>query len=140
MTFPTPWKLATIGAGIVSVILISLLLASYFENRNLIHQRDALTAQINDPVTGYVAQLSQARTNVAQLERSIVTIRTTLQAQAAEANAKLHNTEMQLAAAQATNREMEVRLRRFLGTAPQGNNLEERIRDVDRRATEEFLK
>lgn len=132
------WKFATIGAGVVSLILVSLLLASYFENRNLQGQNTALTAQINDPTTGYVAQLAQARTNVSQLQTTITTMRVRFQTQADENNVKLVQTERLLAAAQAQTRTMQERLNHFLSTGPQGTTTIDQYNDINDRITAEL--
>lgn len=133
------WKVATAAAGVVSLVLIALLLAANVENRNLMKQRTELSKQINDPETGFVARLTQARTNEAQLRVAIERQRQTFQAAAEQNNARLVETERQLAAAQVQTRQMETRLRSFLSTAPQGSTAEEQISDIDSRGLEEMV-
>jgi hypothetical protein len=133
------WKVATGLVGVVSIGLIAMLMASYFENRDLMHQRTVLMTSINDPKTGYIAQLSQAHTNVETLKVSLDTQRVALQAKADDANRELRVTEANLAAAQAKTKAMEVRLNKFLATGPQGATAADRIRDIDRRGLEEMV-
>jgi glycosyltransferase A (GT-A) superfamily protein (DUF2064 family) len=134
------WKVATAGIGIVSLVLVSLLMSSYFENRDLLSQRTALMQTINDPVTGYVAKLAQARTNVATLTKSLDHQKKSFQALEATSNTKLKASEAQLAAAQAKTKSMEVRLNSFLATKPQGATPGARIRDIDERGLKEMVK
>lgn len=134
------WKVATVITGILSIGLVSLLLSSYFENRDLLNQRTELVKAINDPKTGYVAQLTQARTNVVQLEVALDTQRHSFEAKAAEREAVLARTAEQLAVAQQQTRAMEKRLSSFLATKPKGATLEERIRDIDARGMKEMVK
>lgn len=134
------WKWATGGAAVVALILCGLLMTSYFENQSLTKQRNALAQQINDPKTGYIAQLSQARTNVAQLRQTIAVQNREIDRLSAESRARLAEAERRLAAAQAATRRMERQLAQFLATGPQGATLEERIRDIDERAMKEFVK
>lgn len=135
---PSPWKLATILTGVVSLVLTSLLLASYFENRNLTRQSAQMSETINNPKTGYIARLAQANTNVAQLRTSVeVQNRAYRELQSVSA-ARLAATERRLALAQAETRRMERNLAEFLATAPQGTTFEERVRDIDERILEEL--
>lgn len=133
------WKIATIGTGILTAILAGLLIKSYFENRELTQQRSALYAEINDPKTGYVVRLAQETTNVETLKVALDTQRRSFEVKAAERASVLANTQRQLADAQARTRTMQLKLDRFLSTKPQGATLEDRIRDIDRRALSEFL-
>lgn len=133
------WKIATILAGVVSLSLVAFLIAANFENRDLMSQRQALAQSINDPKTGYIAQLSQARTNVETLKVAIDEQRKRFQAEAVKNNASLRAAEQRLAVAQAQTKDMEVRLNRFLSTAPKGDTPEEQLRDIDRRGLEEMV-
>jgi hypothetical protein len=133
------WKLAFGGATIVGLVLSALLLASYFENRSLTSQRDTLAAQINDPETGYIAQLAQSRTNVAQLQTALDRQNVAYLKLQDDSRAALDAANTKLAAAQAHSRKMERQLGQFLSTKPQGATLEERIWDIDRRAMKELV-
>lgn len=133
------WKLAFGGSAIVGLVLSALLLASYFENRSLSSQRDQLAQQINDPKTGYIAQLVQARTNVAQLQTTIETQNKAYDKLEKDSAAALAASKARLAAAQAQTRQVERQLGHFLATKPQGATLEDRIRDIDDRAMKELV-
>lgn len=133
------WKIATGGAAVLAIILSSLLLSSYFENRDLMDQRNALSQQINDPQTGYVAQLAQSRTNVAQLKNQIEKQNEAYTQLSETSAARLAEAERRLAAAQRASAVMQKQLDGFLATAPKGTTLEDRIRDIDERAMKEFL-
>ena len=137
--FSTPWKLATIGAGILSLVLVSLLMASGFENRDLTRQRTELANRINDPKTGFVVRLAQAQTNVETLKVALETQRASFKKESDKQNLALRASEQRLATAQRETRAMEVKLQRFLATKPQGDTLEDRVRDIDERAMTELV-
>jgi hypothetical protein len=132
------WKAGAIGSVLVGLVLMAFLIAANAENRDLTRQRDALALSINDPQTGYVARLAQSRTNTEQLkagfERQIVVMR-----QEAERNARvLESTRQQLQAANARARDLQRRSDRLMASPPEGENLTERILDVDRRILEDL--
>lgn len=140
LTGGTLWKAATIGAGLITLILIGFLVAANVENHDLMKQRQELVTQITDPNTGYVAQLAQSRTNVATLTTQLDTQRKSFEIKAAEREKVLADTQRKLNLAQAKTKEMEVRLDKFLSTGPQGTSLEERVRDIDTRGLAEMVK
>lgn len=133
------WKIGTIGAGIVTLVISALLMNSYFENRQLIQQKTELVKQITDPNTGFIAQLAQSRTNVETLKVQLRTQRESFQSKEAEGNARLKATEAKLTAAQVKTQAMERRLNSFLATKPQGATLQDRIRDIDARGMSEMV-
>jgi len=133
------WKVATAGAAVIAAVLMVMLGVSYMQNRDLTAQRQALSSAINDPVTGYVAQLAQARTNVKTLEVRVAQQNEAIDKLSAESAARLATSRRELAAAQAQTRTMERKLAGFLATKPQGATLEARVRDIDDRAMKEFL-
>lgn len=133
------WKIATGGAAVVALLLSALLLSSYFQNRDLSRQRAALAASINNPQTGYIAQLAQARTNVETLKVEVQRQNVAYDKLSAESQAALAAAQARMAKAQVETRAMERKLAGFLATAPQGATLEDRVRDIDERAMKEFL-
>lgn len=133
------WKGATAGATVIAVVLIGLLISSYFVNRDISRQRDALSAQINDPTTGYVAQLAQARTNVETLKVEVQRQNAAIDQLSQDSQRRLAEAERRLAAAQAYATRVERQLAGFLATGPSGATLEDRVRDIDERAMKEFL-
>lgn len=134
------WKIATGGAVVITLLLSALLMASYFQNRDLSSARAELARRIDDPKTGYVVQLAQARTNEATLKAVVTRQNAAYATLSATSRAQLAQSERALALAQARTREMEVRLRSFLATKPRGSTLEERVRDIDDRALAELIK
>lgn len=134
------WKLATGAAAIVGLVLVSLLMASYFENRDLNTAKAELSRRIDDPKTGYVVQLAQARTNEETLKLVVKRQNAAYETLSAASKAQLAQTERKLELAQAETRRAEVRLENFMRTKPQGDTLEDRIRDIDARALEELIK
>lgn len=132
------WKLGTGIAVIGSLVLTVLLMASYRETTDIRKQRDAMSIQINDPKTGYVAQLAQSRTNVVQLttaiERQVIQFRE----REAENTRILESTRKQLNAAQAESRKAQAEVRAFLASPPKGNTAAERMEDIDRRILEDL--
>jgi len=133
------WKVATGGAALIGIVLSALLLASYFENRSLMVQTTKLQTSINDPMTGYVARLAQATTNVATLKHEIEVQNKAYDQLSAESKALLAAKQVELAKAQEQTRLMTVRLNGFLATKPQGATLEDRVRDIDNRGMEEMV-
>jgi hypothetical protein len=133
------WKFATGGAALVAIVLSALLMSSYFENRDLVSQRDSLSKSISDPKTGYVAQLAQARTNVATLEVAVERQSAAYDELSKASTARLAATRAELAKAQAATKVMERKLAGFMATGPKGATLSERIQDIDDRAMKEFV-
>lgn len=132
------WKIATGLVGFITVVLMGLLVATYFENRELMTQRDQLAVSINDPRTGYVARLAQSRTNVQTLKAEVERQSAAYVKLSAESQARLAAAERRLAIAQRATREMEARLAVFLSQPPQGATLEERVLDIDERILKEL--
>lgn len=135
----TPWKLATIVAGVLNLVIGGFLVTSYVENRAISNQRDALQRSITDPKTGYVARLTQAQNNVATLTEQIKQQNVAYRELSAQSAAKLADTKQRLAAAQRETARMQARIDAFMKQKIEGDTLEERVLDVDRRAVEEFL-
>jgi len=136
-----PWKLATIGAGVVAALLGFFLISAHLENKSLNTQKAELVDRIENPQTGYVARLAQANANVIELrtaiERQNVVIRQR-EGEAREAQANLESLRAQLREAQARSADLNRRLQRFLATKPQGATLEDRVNDIDRRVLEDL--
>lgn len=133
------WKIATGGAALIALGLTILLMTTYIENKDLTKQRNELARQINDPKTGYIAQLAQSRTNVETLKEEVRYQNQELDRLSKESRERLAATERRLRAAQQETRQMEKQLAGFLATGPQGTTLEDRIRDIDERALQEFV-
>lgn len=139
--FAAPWKLATLSAGVIAAIIGFMLFMSHVENKSLVHQRQALINRIEDPKTGYVARLSQANANVETLRAAIVYTNQQMalrQTEATAGKAELNRLRGELFKAQAETRAMQVRLKQFLATKPQGDTLDKRVRDIDNRVLTEL--
>jgi hypothetical protein len=136
---PNIWKIATGAAGVVSLVLISLLMTTYFENRDLLNQRTVLMKSINDPLTGYVAQLAQAHTNEETLKTTVTRQTVAYNQLSRDSQAKLAAAEAALKVQQGVTRQMEVKLHDFMATKPKGATLEDRVRDIDTRAMSELV-
>jgi len=121
------WKIATGGAAAVALLLSSLLISTYFTNRDLTRQRDALARQ-----------LAQSHTNVAQLRTSLEAQTQALDRLSKESKRSKESAQRALDIALAEKHTMEKKLAGFLSTKPQGATLEARIRDIDERAMVEF--
>lgn len=139
MIFPSPWKLATGGAALLAVVLSAFLMSSYFENRDLMAQRNELTRQINDPKTGFVARMAQAQTNIETLKAAVESQNDAYQRLSNESTARVNGLRAEVLAAQKRERIVTEKLQQFLATKPQGATLEERIADIDRRALSELM-
>lgn len=139
--FSMPWKIGTGIAAIMAVILGFLLFSSYNDNKALLTQKQELVSRIEDPKTGYVARLTQANANVVTLRAAIEDTNQKMRLREAEAEnsrVKLSQLNKKLAEAQAETRAMEVRLKQFLATKPQGGTLDARVRDIDSRVLKEL--
>lgn len=134
------WKIATGAVALITIALMGLLLATYFENRDLMKQRDTLSMSINDPRTGYVAQLAQARTNVETLKAEVSRQNQAYSNLSASSEARLADATRRLAAAQRETRIIEQKLAVFLSTEPQGSTLEAQVLDIDNRILKELAK
>lgn len=134
------WKIATGGAAILALVLGFFLLTTTLENRSLTKQRDKLSLSITDPNTGYIARLTQSRTNVVTLEGAIKTQNEAYEKQSKAAQAELARLKKELSAAQAETRASERRLSQFLATKPKGNTLAERVTDIDNRVLKDLHK
>lgn len=137
--FSAPWKLATIAGGLVSLVIGGLLITSYIENREISKQRDELQRSITDPETGYIARLTQAKANVVELNAALETQNAKYRQLSAESAAALEASRRRLLAAQRERDQLQSRLDTFLAQPIEGETLEERVLDVDRRAMKEFL-
>lgn len=132
------WKAGAIGAGLLSLIMTGLLIASYIENRAIAHQRDQLRASIMDPHTGYVARLAQARTNVATLQAALDDQNRKIDQMKQESDQKLAEAKLELARLTNERDSAQRRWKAMLDLRPQGSTLEERILDVDARIMKEL--
>jgi glycosyltransferase A (GT-A) superfamily protein (DUF2064 family) len=141
--FSAPWKLATAGAAVLTAILGVFLFMSHLETKQLTAQRNKLIAQIEDPKTGFVARLTQANANVETLQDAVKVQNVKLQEQAVAAESdkrRLAALRVELATAQKETAAMQLRLNHFLATKPQGDTLDARVRDIDKRILEELAR
>jgi hypothetical protein len=139
LAFPSPWKLATGGAAIIALLLTVLLFSSYKVNQDLTQQRAVLQKSINDPETGFIVQLAQARTNVETLKVEVERQSQAYDKLSKDSEIALAAARAKLAVAQQETKAIERKVAGFLATKPQGATLEDRIRDIDDRAMKEFL-
>ena len=130
------WKAVGIGAGVVLAIAAFFLFQAQMENRSLTKLNNQLDARINNPATGYVAQLAQANTNVATLKTAVERQNVTIRTNAATADRKLAALNVALAGAERRNVGLRADAARILATPPKGNTLEQRVLDIDKRVLE----
>jgi uncharacterized protein involved in exopolysaccharide biosynthesis len=143
MMFALPgffWKAATGAAGVLALVLATLAMTTYFENRSITKQRNELSAQINDPVNGYIAQLTRLKQDNAELHASLDDQSAEVRRLSEESQRRLDAAQAQLAAALRDQRRLEGKLAGFMATGPQGSSFEERVRDIDTRVMEELSK
>ena len=131
-----PWKFTTAVAAVITIALSIALTLSYMETRHLTGERNKLDLRINDPKTGYIATISQIRTNSAQIELGLTIQNRKLAKQSTDDTLRLANTTRLLVAAQAENRLSIIKLKAYLAIPPQGATLEAQITDVDSRFME----
>ena len=132
----TPWKIAT-GAAVAATLGLAVTLAVVkIDNHQLANLNEKLDARINDPSTGYVARLAQANTNVETLKVQLAEQNEAFQKKSDADAAKLRDTEAKLAVALAERAKIQKQVDAFLAIKPRGNNLEERVIDVDSRLLE----
>lgn len=131
-----PWKIATGAATAATLALAAMLVVVKIDNHNLTRLNDQLDSRINDPRTGYVAQLAQATTNVETLKVQLAEQTDAFQKKSDADAAKLHETEARLAAALLARDKIQQQVDAFLAIKPRGDSLEARVRDVDSRLLE----
>lgn len=131
-----PWKLATIGAGVVSLGLAGLLVAAKIENRQLTTLNSTLDDRINHPQTGYVVRLAQAHTNVETLKGEIARQNEAFRELSDADQARLRETEGKLSTALQERAKIQRQVEAFLASPPKGSTLQERVLDVDTRLLE----
>lgn len=134
------WKIGAGSATVLALVLGFFLITTTMESHRIAGERDKLTASINDPNTGYIARLTQERTNVITLKSAIETQNSAYQKQSDSDKAKLAALTKQLAAAQARTADAEKRLKVFMATKPQGATLTDRVTDVDNRILKDLQK
>lgn len=128
-----------IGASVAVVALLTVsgfLVAAQVENHRVTELNNVLDARISDPVTGYVVRLAQAQTNAITVTTALERQVADLKDAAAVAEARLNQTEANLAAAQRESREARRQSAAIMATRPQGDTLEDRVLDVDARILE----
>lgn len=130
------WKLAFGLAALTSVVIGVLLVKSQIENRVIVADKQKLERQITDPKTGYIARLTQAQANNVVLEHSVATQNAAMKKLKDDSAAKLLETQRQLAAVQAENRDIMAKMHQFMAQKPRGATVEERVVDVDKRFLE----
>lgn len=132
------WKAGAIAGAVLALVLTALLISAQVDNKRLGNRISDLDKSINDPQTGYVVRLAQARTNVVQLQTEVQTIRVRLQEQATINAQQLEATRRRVIAAEAEAATERRRVQEFLRRPPQGNTELERMQDIDRRILEEL--
>lgn len=130
------WKAAGIGAVVILAVASFFLFQAQMQNRSLTKLNTQLDARINNPATGYVAQLAQANTNVATLKTAVERQNVTIRTNAATADRKLAALNVALAGAERRNVGLRADAARILATPPKGNTLEQRVLDIDKRVLE----
>lgn len=133
------WKVGAIGAVALNLVIGFFMISAQIERDAVEKQRDQLQLAINDPVTGYVARLTTAQNNVATLKKEVERQNETIRNNAALAAERLARTKAELALAQRESSRLQKQVDAFLAQKIEGDTLEERVLDVDRRAMEEFL-
>jgi hypothetical protein len=134
------WKIGAIIAALVMVVLGGFLVKTSLDNRNLEKQKSELTRRIEDPVTGYIAQLNTARNNVVILKGAIEKQNSEFRKQSAASQAELNRLRGELKLAQAQSRAYQKRVNELMSRPIKGNNATERMEDVDKMILEDLRK
>lgn len=130
------WKIISGAAGIALLVAGFFLVVAQVENRYLVKKNVRLEELINDPDTGYIAQLAQANTNVETLTLAVETQNTKLRQQAEESARTLADLKATVARVQNDNARLRTASAKILNGKPRGNTLVERVTDVDNRLLE----
>ena len=130
------WKAAAIGAGVVIVGLGITIAVIDLDRAHLRSEVADLTDKIENPQTGYIARLTQAQANVATLKAGLDEQNAKVEAQAAEAKARIAATEKRLVDAQAAAASAKTTLARLMATPLIGKDVCARLSDADRRLLE----
>ena len=127
------WQIGASAAVVALLTVSGFLVAAQVENHRVTELNNVLDARISDPVTGYVVRLAQAQTNAITVTTALERQVADLKAAAAAADARLRETEANLATAQRESREARRQAAQILNPAPRGDTLEDRVLDVDAR-------
>lgn len=130
------WKIGAIAAALALAAAAFFLFQAQMENRHLVTENTRLDARINDRTSGYVVQLAQATTNVKTLEAALNTQNERLREQATTSGQRLAELSATVTRIQRENQKLRTDATSLMATRPQGDTLEQRILDIDRRNLE----
>ncbi len=131
-----PWKIATGVAGLSTIVAAGFLLSAQIENRHLRKIGSELEQRINAPGTGYVSQVAQATTNVAQLKTAIAHQRVLFETAAKADRDRLARLEADIRQVRIANNKLRADSAAIAKTPPHGDTLEARVLDIDARVLE----
>ena len=126
-----PQKFALGGGAVVLAAALTFNVVQLIENRSLSHDKTELTARIDDPSTGYVVRLSQARTNVEQCKAAVDTQNVKTRDLSKASSATVAAVQRQYDVEHAGRLRAESAAAVILARQPRGNTLAERVSDVD---------
>lgn len=133
-----PQKIALGGVGAALVAALSFNVVQLVENRHLARDNTVLAAQINDPQTGYVVKLAQARTNVATCATAVERQNVIVREQSAKGATAVAAVQKRYDTEHAARVRAESAAAAFLARKPRGATLADRVKDVDAQILEDL--
>lgn len=126
-----PQKLMLGGGAVLFAGALVFNIAQLVENRHLSKQNTSLEARINDPATGYVVKLAQARTNSATCTAAITRQNDSIKRQSTKDAAATAAVQRRYDAEHKLRVRAENSAAAFLAREPKGDTATERMLDVD---------
>lgn len=127
-----PQKLMLGGVGVTLVAAIGCNAVQMIENRNLSHDKEALTLRIEDPATGYIVRLNQVKSNVVVCKAAVERQTTALKAQGQRDAATIATVQHRYDVEHVARGKAESAAAVILAHKPAGNTEAERMADVDK--------
>lgn len=133
-----PQKIGLAVGGVALLASVSFNIAHMAEINTLTREKAKLETSLNDPKTGYVVRLSQAKTNSVQCESSLDTQNTNFKNLSNSSTTKIVALQAQIDTEHAKRVAAEKSAAVFLARKPQGNTDAEKMADVDRQVLEDL--
>lgn len=130
------WQLGTLGAGAAAVLLAVTLGVTTLQKNAAVRERDALHAQINDPVTGHIAEAARCAANTRRLDAALTAQAAAVDDLQAESARRIAAAERGWRDAQRAAAAARFRADRLAAAPIAGETLCERIEDADRTVLE----
>lgn len=130
------WQLGTAAAGTAALLLGVALGVTTLQKNAAVRERDALHAQINAPVTGYIAEAARCAANTRRLDAALTTQAAAVDDLQAESSRRIAAAERGWRDAQRAAATARSRADRLAAAPIAGETLCERMEAADRTVLE----